>query len=222
MAWFSRTREVDEGAFVNNGKVVVRWNGTERAVCCVDEIYIPGPHNLENALAAAMMSYAAGVPAPVIRQALRTFKGVEHRIEFVRELDGVKWYNDSKGTNVDSTIKAVQTMRAPTVLILGGSDKHVSFEALAREIIVSGQIKHTVLCGATAPQIEEALRAAGYTAIEHASDYAETVEKCRKLAVEGGNVLLSPSCASFDMFKDYEERGRIFKDIVNAMESKKA
>ena len=217
VAWFSRTHEVDEGAFVNNGKVVVRWNGTERAVCCVDEIYIPGPHNLENALAAAMMSYAAGVPAPVIRQALRTFKGVEHRIEFVRELDGVKWYNDSKGTNVDSTIKAVQTMRAPTVLILGGSDKHVSFEALAREIIVSGQIKHTVLCGATAPQIEEALRAAGYTAIEHASDYAETVEKCRKLAVEGGNVLLSPACASFDQFSDYEQRGRVFKQLVNAL-----
>ena len=118
---------------------------------------------------------------------------------------------------MDSTIKAVQTMRAPTVLILGGSDKHVSFEALAREIIASGQIKHTVLCGATAPQIEAALRAAGYTAIEHASDYAETVDKCRKLAVEGGNVLLSPACASFDQFSDYEQRGRVFKQLVNAL-----
>ena len=136
----------------------------------------------------------------------------------MRELDGVKWYNDSKGTNVDSTIKAVQTMRAPTVLVLGGSDKHVSFDALAREIIASGQIKCVVLCGATAPQIESALLAAGYTAIEHAEKYPEMVALCRRLAVPGGNVLLSPACASFDQFSDYEQRGRIFKQLVNELQ----
>lgn len=130
VAWFSRTQEVPQGAFVREDKITIRWDGAEKAVCRTDEVYIPGPHNLENALAAAMMAYASGVPTAVIRHALRTFKGVEHRIELVRELDGVKWYNDSKGTNVDSTIKAVQTMRAPTVLVLGGSDKHVSFDAL--------------------------------------------------------------------------------------------
>ena len=218
VAWFSRTQEVPQGAFVREDKITIRWDGTEKAVCRTDEVYIPGPHNLENALAAAMMAYASGVPTAVIRHALRTFKGVEHRIELVRELDGVKWYNDSKGTNVDSTIKAVQTMRAPTVLVLGGSDKHVSFDALAREIIASGQIKCVVLCGATAPQIESALLAAGYTAIEHAEKYPEMVALCRRLAAPGGNVLLSPACASFDQFSDYEQRGRIFKQLVNELQ----
>ncbi len=165
-----------------------------------------------------MMAFAAGVPAPVIRMGLKTFKGVEHRIEFVRELDGVKWYNDSKGTNVDSTIKAVQTMRVPTVLILGGSDKHVSFDALSEEIMKSGMIDKVVLCGATAPQIEASLVKAGYQALYHADNYPETVQLCRKLAVRGGNVLLSPACASFDQFSDYEQRGRIFKQLVNALE----
>lgn len=218
IAWFSRTREVNEGAFVKEGRITLRWKDEEKPVCGVDEVYIPGPHNTENALAAAMMAYASGVPTAVIRHVLRTFKGVEHRIEFVRELDGVKWYNDSKGTNVDSTIKAVQTMRAPTVLILGGSDKHVPFDALAREIIVSGQIARVVLCGATAPQIEKALLSAGYTAIDHADSYPEMVKLCRKQAQSGGNVLLSPACASFDQFTDYEQRGRVFKQLVNELQ----
>ena len=218
VAWFSRTQEVPQGAFVREDKITIRWDGADKAVCRTDEVYIPGPHNLENALAAAMMAYASGVPTAVIRHALRTFKGVEHRIELVRELDGVKWYNDSKGTNVDSTIKAVQTMRAPTVLVLGGSDKHVSFDALAREIIASGQIKCVVLCGATASQIESALLAAGYTAIEHAEKYPEMVALCRRLAAPGGNVLLSPACASFDQFSDYEQRGRVFKQLVNELQ----
>ena len=217
IAWFSRTQEVKQGAFVKEGRITLRWKGEEKPVCGVDEVFIPGPHNTENALAAAMMGYASGVPAAVIRHTLRTFKGVEHRIEFVRELDGVKWYNDSKGTNVDSTVKAVQTMRAPTVLILGGSDKHVPFDALAREIIVSGQIARVVLCGATAPQIEKALRDAGYEAIDHADNYPDTVKLCRKLAQPGGNVLLSPACASFDQFTDYEQRGRVFKQLVNEL-----
>ena len=138
-------------------------------------------------------------------------------IEFVRKLDGVKWYNDSKGTNVDSTIKAVQTMRAPTVLILGGSDKHVPFDALAQEIVKSGQIARVVLCGTTAPKIQAALSDAGYTAISHADTYPEMVKLCRSLAVPGGNVLLSPACASFDQFSDYEQRGRVFKELVNSL-----
>ena len=215
VAWFSRTQELQEGAFVRDGQIVLRWKGEEKIICPTQEVFIPGPHNLENALAAAMMAYAAGVPAPVIRYVLRTFKGVEHRIEPVRDLNGVRWYNDSKGTNVDSTIKAVETMTAPTVLILGGSDKGTPFDELAEVIVKSGQIKDVVLCGATGPKIEKALLDAGYTAIHHAKTYEETVKMCRELAVEGGNVLLSPACASFDMFSDYEQRGRIFKELVN-------
>lgn len=215
--WFSRKEMVEQGAFVRDGGIILRVNGKERPVCPAEEVYIPGPHNLENALAAAAMAYALDVPAPVIRYTLRSFKGVEHRIEFVRELDGVRWYNDSKGTNVDSTVKAVQTMRAPTVMILGGSDKHVPFDALAAAIMESGMIKHAVLCGATAPQIERSLRAAGYTAISHTDAYPDAVALCRALAEPGGNVLFSPACASFDQFTDYEQRGRVFKDLVNAL-----
>ena len=215
--FFSRLHEVKQGAFVRDGQIVMRLGNEERNVCAVDEIRIPGPHNLENALAATAVAFSRGVPAPVIRHALRTFPGVEHRIEFTRELDGVRYINDSKGTNVDSTIKAVQSMRAPTALILGGYDKHVSFEPLAEEIVKTPLIEHCVLIGATADQIEAALRKAGYESIRRANSMQEAVEVCRGLSRPGGNVLLSPACASFDMFADYEQRGRIFKDIVNQL-----
>ena len=216
--FFSRLHEVEQGAFVRDGKIVVRIGSEEKAVCEAEELRIPGPHNLENALAAAAMAFSRGVPAPVIRQALRTFPGVEHRIEFTRELDGVRYINDSKGTNVDSTIKAVQSMKAPTAIILGGYDKHVSFDPLAEEIVRTPLIENCVLIGVTAPQIEAALRKVGYTAIHHAGSMQEAVDMCRALSKPGGNVLLSPACASFDMFEDYEQRGRVFKQIVNELQ----
>ena len=216
--FFSRLREVEQGAFVRDGQMILRLEGVEKVVCGVEEIRIPGPHNLENALAAAAVAFSRGVPAPVIRHALRTFAGVEHRIEFVRELDGVRYINDSKGTNVDSTIKAVQSMRAPTVMILGGYDKHVSFAPLAKEIAATPLIRHCVLLGATAGQIEAALRGAGYCAVQRADTLEEAVENCRALSEPGGNVLFSPACASFDMFEDYEQRGRIFKEIVGRLQ----
>ena len=211
---FSRKREVEQGAFVRDGKLITRWQGEEREVCGVDEIRIPGPHNLENALAAACVATAMGVPAPVIRHSLRTFAGVEHRIEFVRELEGVRYINDSKGTNVDSTIKAVQTMTQPTAIILGGYDKHCDFTPLVREMLASPYIREAVLIGATADQIERTCRACGYDRLHRATTLEEAVDTCRSLASEGWNVLLSPACASFDMFDDYEARGRIFKEIV--------
>jgi len=162
------------------------------------------------------------VPAPVIRHTLRTFKGVEHRIEFVREIDGVRFINDSKGTNVDSTIQAVRAMDRPTVLILGGYDKHTDFTPLCEEILRC-PISRIVLIGKTADQLEKTLEKVGYHAWTHAGyEFKRAVETAFELANPGGNVLLSPSCASFDMFTDYEERGRIFKDIVNAMEGRGA
>lgn len=215
--YFSRLSLVEEGAFVQDGQMIIRMNGQEKTICKVDEIKIPGPHNLENAMAAACIAYCRGVPAPVIRHALRTFQGVEHRIEFVRELDGIRYINDSKGTNTDSTIKAVQSMTAPTALILGGYDKHVSFIPLAEEIVKTPLIENCVLIGATANQIERELKEAGYTAIHRAGTLEEAVQKCRSLSAAGGNVLFSPACASFDMFEDYEQRGRIFKQIINAL-----
>ena len=215
---FSRKKEVREGAFLRDGMIVIRMGGTERSVCRAEEVRIPGPHNLENALGAVCCAAAMGVPAPVIRHSLRTFKGVEHRIESVRTLDGVEYINDSKGTNVDSTLKAVDTMEKPTVIILGGYDKHTSFDPLSRRIRERQEIiRAAVLIGETAGQIEDSLRRAGYTQITHADSLGQAVEKSREIAEAGWNVLLSPACASFDMFNDYEERGRIFKQIVNGL-----
>lgn len=217
VAWFSRKQAVPLGAFVENGKIVCAWGGETRTVCEAEAVYIPGPHNLENALAATAVAVAMGVPAPVIRHSLRTFQGVEHRIERTRELEGIVYYNDSKGTNVDSTIKAVQTMKAPTVIILGGYDKHVSFVPLAQEMAKTPAITHAVLIGQTAPQIEKALAESGFHRFSHAVTLKEAIDTARSQAVPGGNVLFSPACASFDMFTDYEQRGRIFKELVHEL-----
>lgn len=214
---FSRQQEVDRGAFVRDNIIMININGEEKSICRTDEVFIPGPHNLENALAAVCAASAMDIPVPVIRHSLKTFRGVEHRIEPVRVLDGVEYFNDSKGTNVDSTIKAVQTMTKPTVIILGGYDKHCSFDPLSVEIVRSESIRHAVLIGATADQIEASLMKNGFTHFERAEDLEKAVLACRKIAKDGWNVLLSPACASFDMFSDYEQRGRVFKDIVNKL-----
>lgn len=215
--FFSRKEEPEEGAFVRDGQIIWRLNGEEKTVCAADEVYIPGPHNLENALAATAVAASRGVPAAVIRHVLKTFKGVEHRIEFTRELEGIRYINDSKGTNTDSTIKAVEAMTRPTALILGGYDKHVTFVPLAKCIKEHELIRCCVLIGVTADQIERELRAEGYSAITRAGSMEDAILKCRAAAGEGWNVLLSPACASFDMFEDYEQRGRVFKQIVNGL-----
>ena len=218
IAWFSRQQEVRYGAYVRDGEVVLAMDEPPRALCRVEEIGIPGAHNLENALAATVMAVALGVAPPVIRHTLRTFAGVEHRIEFVRELDGVRYINDSKGTNVDSTCSAVEAMRAPTVLLLGGSDKGVVFDALAACIARQPLMERVLLIGETAPLIAGALDAAGYARYaHHGTDFAGAIAAAREAAHPGWNVLLSPACASFDMFKDYEHRGNEFKRIVCAL-----
>lgn len=217
VAFFSRTQRAENGAFVEDGKIVWQWKGEKRVICGADQILIPGPHNLENALAATAVACAMDVPAPVIRHTLMTFTGVEHRIEKVRVFEGVTYINDSKGTNVDSTIKAVQSMKAPTVLLLGGYDKHTDFMPLCREIIASGQITDVVVMGETSRQIREQLEEAGYTRLTQAYSMEDAIGKARALATSGGNVLLSPACASFDMFRDYEQRGEVFKELVRAL-----
>ena len=216
--YFSSERELERGIFCRDGNMVYRDGHEERKICGADEIAIPGKHNLENAMAAAGIAVSCGVPAPIIRHTLRTFRGVEHRIEFVRTLDGVNYINDSKGTNVDSTVKAIEAMKARTVLILGGYDKHVSFDPLAKAIVDSkGKIAYCVLIGETAPQIEASLRRAGYMAFEHRDSLQSAVSAARRAAEGTGNVLFSPACASFDMFEDFEQRGRIFKQIVHEL-----
>lgn len=215
-AFFSRRQEVETGAYLEGEEVVFSLNGHKKRVLRADEIRIPGEHNLENALAATALTMLAGVPAPVVRHTLKTFPGVEHRIETVRTVEGVTYINDSKGTNVDASIRAVRAMKVPTVLLAGGYDKHTDFLPLAREILTS-KIHTVVVLGDTAEQIERALRAVGFESILHAKTFEEAVLLARSCAREGENVLLSPACASFDMFRDYEERGRVFKEIVSRL-----
>ena len=215
VAWFSRKTEVEQGAFVRGGKLVVRLGNREWTLCGTDEIGIPGPHNLENAMAAAVIAMDLNVPPEAAANTLRSFKGVEHRIEFVRELDQVRYINDSKGTNPDSTVKAVDTMNRPTVLILGGYDKHVSFANMARHIAESPQIAELIILGATKDQLRRELAEAGTVTPHEADTFEAAVELARGLARPGWNVLLSPACASFDMFTCFEERGERFKAIVN-------
>ena len=222
VSWFSSHGEPPFGAFVRDGMIVYGTPGQNTPICPAKDVYIPGDHNLQNALAAAAMALSADIAPEIIAHTLRTFKGVEHRIEFVRELDGIRYINDSKGTNVDSTIQAVRAMDRPTVLILGGSPKKTNYVPLGEEIL-KYPIIHIVLIGETAKEIQKALDIVGYRDYIHAGyDFRRAIELCRDLAPVGGNVLLSPACASFDMFDDYEARGRIFKGIVNEMESRQA
>lgn len=219
LIWFSRARRPPIGAFVVDGTIMFGTRHEHRPICQVSELGIAGAHNLENALAATAIAMAADVPPPVIRHTLRSFGGVEHRLEFVRELDGVRYINDSKGTNVDSTLKAIDAMSRDTVLILGGQNKDADFGRLARALPGS-RIKHVVLLGEAANQLAQSLSGAGFASFSHAGyDLDNAVRMARSQAAPGDNVLLSPACKSFDMFRDYEERGKVFKHIVMEMES---
>ena len=217
--FFSRLAEVENGAFVRDGRMILRDGSRMTDLIDTEEIGIPGPHNLENAMAAALIAWEEGVDEQVIADTLRAFKGVEHRIEFVRELDGVRYINDSKGTNPDSTVKAVDTMKRPTVIILGGYDKHVSFKSLADRIVSSPYIKKVIVLGACAPQLIRELGEAGVSGITRVQTFEEAVEQARFMAQPGWNVLLSPACASFDMFSCFEERGERFKELVRGFVS---
>ena len=212
--YFSRKGEVPEGMFVRDGMLVYRRNGVDTALMRADEIRIPGGHNLENGMLSALLALCMGISAEAVCESLRTFPGVEHRIEFVRELDGVAYINDSKGTNPASTIRAIEAMTRPTVLILGGYDKHNDFSDMFD--CFGTRIKACVVLGQTKQQILDTARRKGWGDICHEADtFEETLATARALAVPGDAVLLSPACASWGMFDNFEQRGRIFKEIVN-------
>jgi len=212
--FFSRKTEPENGAFVRDGLVIYRLDGREVPVIEASKIRIPGPHNLENALAAVAATMYCGVPVEIIRDTLISFAGVEHRIETVRTVDGVTYINDSKGTNPDSTIKAVDAMRKPTVILLGGSEKNSDYTQMSR-VIKDSNVYYAVLLGATGEAIGRSLSQNGFDAFEYVGyDFEKAILTAKAHSVEGGNVLLSPACASFDMFKDFEHRGEEFKRIV--------
>ena len=213
--WFSIKSEVAQGAYLRDNDIVFKYRGIEKYICNKHQVFIPGNHNLENALAAVCIASIMGVSAQVLRHTLMSFKGVEHRMEFVREVTGVRYINDSKGTNPDATIKAIEAMRAPTVLLLGGYDKKSEFRDLFHSF--NGYIKAVVALGETAPKILKAAKEASFDNIVYASSFEEAVKMAAVYAQPGMNVLLSPACASFDMFDDYEHRGRVFKEIVSKL-----
>jgi UDP-N-acetylmuramoylalanine--D-glutamate ligase len=213
LLWFSRREAVTEGAWVRDGWVTLRLGGRDLAVGPVDEIFLRGAHNLENVLAATACAGALGVAPERLRAGIRGFRAVPHRIEWIRERGGVAFYNDSKGTNVDATLKALAAFDEPIVLIAGGRDKGQQFDALADA--ARGRVKAAVLIGEGRATLGPALRAV--TRVEEAGSMGDAVRRAAALAAPGDVVLLSPACASFDMFRDYEHRGTVFAEEVRAL-----
>ncbi len=213
---FSRKEELEFGAFVKDEYIVIKnEQGELIRFCKTDELNIPGTHNLENALAAVAVAYFAGIDAEVITKALVEFQGVEHRIEFCGEVDGVRFVNDSKGTNPEASIKAIDAMKGGVILIAGGYDKGSTFDELIEAF--NGKVKHMVLLGKTAPMIKETAEKLGFTASVIVEDMEQCVNEAFRLAEKGDNVLLSPACASWDMYKSFEQRGDHFKECVKKL-----
>lgn len=214
--YFSSRRKLDKGIYLQDGEIIYHY-GTEKPVkvCHVDELKLLGMHNYENVMAAAAMAAVYGVPMDVIRSTVKAFAGVEHRIEFVAEKNGVAYYNDSKGTNPDAAIRGIQAMNRPTLLIGGGYDKDSTYEEWIEAF--DGKVKKLVLSGATREKIAETAHRLGFTDTILADTFEEAVETCVRYAEPGDAVLLSPACASWGMFKNYEERGDKFKELVNQL-----
>jgi UDP-N-acetylmuramoylalanine--D-glutamate ligase len=210
---FSRLRALECGAFIRNGRVIFRDDGGERDLFARDAVALKGAHNLENVLAACAMAILAGAPPESLEESIRRFRGVEHRLEWVCELDGVQYFNDSKATNVDATAKSLEAFPGHILLIAGGRDKAGDFTVLRS--LVRERVKHLVVLGEAAGKIRTAL--SDVADIREAQSMQEAVSLCRGLARPGDVVLLAPACASFDMFRDYEHRGWAFKEAVRKL-----
>ncbi len=210
--WFSSRESLKEGFCMKGDMIVWREAGRETELLDVHSMHLLGRHNYENVMAAAAIGMRLGVPFGTIAQAVKDFKPVEHRIEFVRERCGVRYYNDSKGTNPDAAIQALRAMPGPTLLIAGGYDKSSEYDEWVKEF--EGKVRYLILIGQTRDKIAACAKKYGFTEIMYAEDLAEAVQVSAVYADSGDYVLLSPACASWDMFKDYEERGRVFKQCV--------
>lgn len=215
VVFFSRREKLENGVFLDGTKIIYRRDRKSECVLDVNELQIIGGHNHENVMTAVAIAIQLGVPIPVIREACLEFKAVEHRIEFVRERFGVTYYNDSKGTNPDAAIQAIRAMPGPTILIAGGYDKHSEYDEWIESF--DGKVRYLVLIGQTRDKIAECAKRHGITDIMYAEDMKEAVQVCASYANSGDYVLLSPACASWGMFPNYEERGRIFKECVNSL-----
>ena len=213
--YFSRLEKLEKGVYLDGDTIV--YSDGDNVVSIMDkyDMNLLGDHNVENVMAAIGIAVAAGVDIKTIADVVRNFKAVEHRIEYVCTKNGVAYYNDSKGTNTDAAAKAVGAMTAPTVLIAGGYDKGADFTDWIMGF--DGKVKAMVLIGKTAGKIKETALKCGFTEIYMEENLERAVKKASQLAVNGDVVLLSPACASWDQFKSYEQRGKMFKDFANSL-----
>jgi len=216
--WFSRKQRVAQGAFVRENDIVFRHDGEEEAVLNLQDIPLAGAHNVENVLAAVVATRLAGADLAAIAKGVRSFAGVEHRLEFVAEIGGVRYYNDSKATNVDATLKALDAFPGRILILLGGKDKGSDYTLLQRPLREKAIL--ALLIGAAAEKIEKQIT--GSVAIERAGTIERAVEIASHAARPGDVVLLAPACASFDQFQNYEHRGRAFKELVHQLERQAA
>lgn len=216
---FSRKKNLDYGVYLKKDKIVIREQGKENEVeiCSTSDINIVGKHNLENVLAAVGIAYFAGVKKESIKKAIKNFGGVEHRIEFVDEIEGIKFYNDSKGTNVDATITGIGALEKNILLIAGGDSKGQDFSELIKNF--EGKVKALVLFGRDKYIIEKAGKEAGYKEIYICDDLDEATKKAFELGTREDKILISPACASWDMYNNFEERGVHFKSCVKKLKS---
>ncbi len=212
--YFSSARELSDGLYYKDGCITIASGGKKETLVQKDELHLLGLHNYENIMVAAAMALFAGVDIQTVRTVVKRFKGVAHRIEFVDEIDGVRYYNDSKGTNPDAAIKAIQAMERPTLLIGGGYDKQSEYEEWINSF--DGKVKRLVLIGQTKEKIANAARKCGFPSenITLCEDLKEAVKTCVREAESGDAVLLSPACASWGQFVNYEQRGDMFKQFV--------
>ncbi|MBO5373576.1 MAG: UDP-N-acetylmuramoyl-L-alanine--D-glutamate ligase [Lachnospiraceae bacterium] len=212
VTWFSSKQELSSGLYLDEDTIYLAENGTKTVVVKTEELNLLGRHNYENVMAAVAMAYRFGVPMEKIREVLLRFTAVEHRIEYVTEKRGIRFYNDSKGTNPDAAIQGIRAMNRPTFLIGGGYDKDSTYDEWIEAF--DGKVKELVLIGQTREKIAKTAKEHGFDSIQMADSLEEAINICYSHAVSGDAILLSPACASWGMFKDYEERGRIFKEIV--------
>ena len=215
--WFSRQKEVERGAWVRDGNIEFRDEGGQREIMQVSDIPLKGAHNLENVLAAVCAGMLMGCAPDKIREAVRNFRAVEHRLEFVATVGGVDYYNDSKATNVDATIKALESFPANIHLILGGKDKGSDYSVL--NDLLRKRVKRVYTIGASAAKIESQIASSkdGGPEVVHSQTLENAIRTAHGAAQPGDIVLLAPACASFDQFKSYEHRGQLFKQIVQSL-----
>ena len=215
VVYFSSREKLKKGLFLDGDQIVCRDGETVTEIVNIHELKLLGRHNHENVMAAVAIAMNMDVPMDTIRRVVKRFEAVEHRIEFVTERFGVKYYNDSKGTNPDAAMQAIKAMPGPTLLIAGGYDKHSEYDEWIESF--GGKVRYLVLIGQTRDKIAECAKRHGFTDIMYAEDLKEAVQVCASYANAGDNVLLSPACASWGMFKNYEERGRMFKEYVRSL-----